>query len=140
MASRDPKHLHPDLEPLFHRHLEIARSLGIDLLLTDGYRSHEEQEILYQSGRTMPGSIRTYKRGGESAHNMRLPSGAPAACAYDVAFVEERNASGKAVKVSWTGPWNTVAGIGMALGLEWGGLWQMRDRPHFQLPNWESRR
>jgi len=46
---------------------ELAR-LGRPIV-TEGYRSPAAQDALYEQGRTMPGEVVTYKRGGESKHN-----------------------------------------------------------------------
>ena len=48
------------------------RLLGLPIV-TEGYRSPERQDELYTRGRSAPGPIVTYKRGGESKHNA-LPS------------------------------------------------------------------
>jgi peptidoglycan L-alanyl-D-glutamate endopeptidase CwlK len=38
-----------------------------------------------------------------------------------------------------TGLFEKVGAIGKKLGLEWGGGWtSIKDRPHFQLPDWGS--
>ena len=57
----------------------LARWLGDPVLRLAGvpfiaecYRSPERQDELYKQGRSKPGPIVTYKRGGESKHN-RLP-------------------------------------------------------------------
>ena len=66
------------------------RLLGLPIV-TEGHRSAAAQEELYTHGRSAPGPVVTYKRGGESKHNL-LPSRA-----LDVAFLL---ADGT---VSWSG-------------------------------------
>ena len=98
-----------------------------DFAVTCGHRTDAEQEELYAQGRTAPGRIVTYKRGGESIHNTD-PS-----CAVDVVpwpidwsdhsrFIELAGAMLYAARVR-------------GIPLEWGGHWQrFKDLPHFQVP------
>jgi len=51
---------------------ELAERLaarGMDALITDGFRSIEEQNKIFAQGRTTPGRVVTQARGGESNHN-----------------------------------------------------------------------
>ncbi|MCE5314048.1 MAG: M15 family metallopeptidase [Armatimonadota bacterium] len=91
---------------------------GIKVILTDGYRSIEQQDALYAKGRTKPGKIVTNARGGFSWHNFGN--------AADYAFVVNG-------KVTWDGPWATFGKIARQCGLEWGGTFKsIIDRPHVQ--------
>ena len=102
---------------------ELAR-LGRPIV-TEGYRSAADQERLYAQGRTTPGPVVTYKRGGESKHNL-VPSRA-----LDVAFLL---ASGQ---VSWSAELlRRFAQLMNAAGpaVRWGGDWPgWKDRPHFEV-------
>lgn len=96
---------------------------GITLGITSAYRTVEEQNRLYQIGRTKLGRVVTNAQGGQSWHNWRR--------AFDVCLL----VSGKPV---WEGgpvvfhAWNIVGERGEKLGLEWGGRFKRVDRPHFQ--------
>ena len=100
------------------------RLLGLPIV-TEGYRSPERQDELYARGRSAPGPIVTYKRGGESKHNA-LPSRA-----LDVAFLL---ADGS---VSWSGLLlSKFARLMKAADarVRWGGDWPgFKDRPHFEV-------
>ena len=102
----------------------VLRLLGLPIV-TEGYRSPERQDELYTRGRSAPGPIVTYKRGGESKHNT-LPSRA-----LDVAFLL---ADGS---VSWSGLLlSKFARLMKAADarVRWGGDWQkFKDRPHFEV-------
>ncbi len=110
----------------------LARWLGDPVLrlagrpiITECYRSPERQEELYKQGRSKPGPIVTYKRGGESKHN-KLP-----APALDVAFIlPDRD-------VSWSGLLlSKFARLMKAADarVRWGGDWPgFKDRPHFEV-------
>ena len=93
--------------------------------VSEGYRSVAAQDELYTHGRTAPGPVVTYKRGGESRHNT-VP-----ARALDVAFLLPDGTT------SWS-----VALLGEFAGLmkaadarvHWGGDWpKFRDAPHFEV-------
>lgn len=110
------------LNPEFRAKLEtFERRLtesGIEVKLTCGYRSIEEQNRLYAQGRTSPGRIVTNARGGSSWHNYGL--------AADYAFVVGG-------QITWNGPWHVFGRIARECGLEWGGDWKkFPDRPHVQ--------
>ncbi|MDQ2793117.1 MAG: M15 family metallopeptidase [Bacteroidota bacterium] len=100
------------------------RLLGLPIV-TEGYRSAERQDELYTRGRSAPGPVVTYKRGGESKHNA-LPSRA-----LDVAFLL---ADGS---VSWSGLLlSKFARLMKAADarVHWGGDWPgFKDRPHFEV-------
>ncbi|GAB2784664.1 hypothetical protein GCM10027175_24060 [Hymenobacter latericoloratus] len=94
-------------------------------IITECYRSPERQNELYAQGRSKPGPIVTYKRGGESNHNQGPPTPA-----IDVAFVL---ADGS---VSWSGLLLRKFARLMKYAdarVVWGGDWKMQDRPHFEV-------
>jgi peptidoglycan L-alanyl-D-glutamate endopeptidase CwlK len=102
---------------------ELAR-LGLPMV-TQGYRSPAEQNALYEQGRTKPGLVVTYKRGGESKHNL-VP-----ARALDVAFMLSNG------QVSWSAELLAkFAGLMKEASkvVHWGGDWPgFKDRPHFEV-------
>ncbi|MBJ6107651.1 M15 family metallopeptidase [Hymenobacter sp. BT523] len=102
----------------------VLRLAGLPIV-TECYRSPERQDELYKQGRSKPGPIVTYKRGGESNHN-KLP-----APALDVAFLL---ADGE---VSWSGLLlSKFARLMKAADarVHWGGDWPgFKDRPHFEV-------
>jgi len=93
--------------------------------ITECYRSPERQNELYAQGRSKPGPIVTYKRGGQSNHNLRPTP------ALDVAFLL---ADGS---VSWSGLLlSKFARLMKAADarVRWGGDWpRFKDRPHFEV-------
>ena len=110
----------------------LARWLGDPVLrlagrpiITECYRSPERQDELYKQGRSKPGPVVTYKRGGESKHN-QLP-----APALDVAFLLPNG------EVSWSGLLlSKFARLMKAADarVHWGGDWPgFQDRPHFEV-------
>ena len=102
----------------------VLMALGLPFV-SEGYRSPAAQDELYTHGRSAPGPVVTYKRGGESKHNS-LPSRA-----LDVAFLL---ADGS---VSWSGLLlSKFARLMKAADtrVHWGGNWPgFKDRPHFEV-------
>ena len=97
-----------------------------DFSVTDGHRSNEKQDALYAKGRTEPGPIVTWKKGGESIHNTR-PSRAIDLAPWPIDWDDEQRfieLGGMIMYAAW------LRGI----ELEWGGHWDWKDFPHFQVP------
>ncbi len=111
------------IQPLVQRQAdkivsEMAR-LGHPVRIVQGYRSIEEQNRLYEQGRTTAGAIVTNAKGGQSFHNYGV--------AVDFVFIKE----------GWNATdtlWQLLGKVGKAQGFEWGGDWQgFVDRPHFEM-------
>jgi len=102
--------------------LATAAKQGIVLVVTQAYRTFEEQAKIYAQGRTRPGRIVTYAPPGFSWHNWRK--------AFDVAI--QVFPGDTTPRDLYDGPWEVVGEMGEKLGLEWGGHWKVPDLPHFQ--------
>lgn len=92
--------------------------------LTCVYRSPQEQDALYNQGRTTKGPKVTNARGGQSKHNV-YPSKA-----IDIAFKTGR-------VVSWdVAYFREFARIILSVdsGIKWGGNFRtIKDNPHFEI-------
>jgi peptidoglycan L-alanyl-D-glutamate endopeptidase CwlK len=114
--------LHPSIQPMVGQTLDNAAADGIQLVVTQGLRTMEEQQALYDQGRTAPGKIVTNAKPGSSWHNFGL--------AFDVAIVD---ANGNPSWPEDNALWARVGAAGKAAGLVWGGdFTQFVDRPHFE--------
>jgi peptidoglycan L-alanyl-D-glutamate endopeptidase CwlK len=142
MASREIRDLSPAMQVLYNRFndrcrrdQDLARA-GVTVLLICTYRSDEEQEELYAQGRTKPGAIVTRAKPGKSKHNARLPTGEPAAEAFDVVPLRHGRpvwgTEGEDGEL-----WQKVGAHGVAVGLKWYGSPDaaFREFPHFQNPD-----
>lgn len=107
-----------------------ASKIGITILITDGFRSSEEQDALYARGRTEDGPVVTQVEGGNSYHNyglaidfaLRTKKGA---VIWDMEY--DGNKNGQA-------DWMEVVEIAKRLGFSWGGDWEnFPDYPHLQM-------
>jgi peptidoglycan L-alanyl-D-glutamate endopeptidase CwlK len=112
--------LHPILKEIATIFFDRLSENNLDFLITDAYRSIDEQNQLYSKGRTSKGKIVTQVKGGYSYHNYGL--------AFDIVPILD----GKLNYEDRTS-YNLAAQIAEPLGLEWGGNWKkFADIPHFQ--------
>lgn len=106
--------LRPGAREACEAFLKVCQDAGLDIFLTETYRSKERQEELYAQGRTKPGIVVTWTL--RSMHMER--------CAWDISF--------KSTGYDELGKFYDAGRIADALGIEWGGNWKTPDRPHFQ--------
>lgn len=119
--SRDITLLHPDLQKIIPQFLEECKRQGLNVKITDTFRTKKEQDDLYAQGRTKPGNIVTWVKYPNSFHNWGL--------AFDIC----RN-DGKDPYDNSDGFFDKVGEIGKKFGLFWGGDWKdTPDKPHFEL-------
>lgn len=101
--------------------IEECKKSNYQITIVQTLRTIEEQNALYAQGRTKPGNIVTYAKGGESFHNFGV--------AFDFCPVVNG-------KLDWNNLdlFKKVGSIGKSLGLEWGGDWSSpkTDLPHFE--------
>lgn len=137
MPSRYIKDLNPDLQKLCHMFLDECTHQGVKVGLSCTYRSGEEQDALYEEGRTKPGSIKTHARAGQSPHNCTDPDGNPASRAFDF-FVYMPDG----IQLDWSGDserWKKAIKIGQHLGLVSGSTFKsFKDNPHMEMPDWKD--
>lgn len=125
-----PTEIHPVVEEQLDKLIQKTAELGIVIVITDGFRSSEDQDRLYQIGRSKEGNIVTNAKGGESYHNFGLavdfaiktPSG-------DVIWDMNYDGNGNGIS-----DWMEVVESAKSLGFEWGGDWaKFKDYPHLQM-------
>ena len=116
----------PQVQPYARALVLKAAKAGITIKVISGLRTYEEQNDLYEQGRSKPGRIVTNARGGYSNHNFGI--------AFDVGVFEGTKYLDESPK------YKAVGALGIELGLEWGGNWKsIQDEPHFQLrPKWAA--
>ena len=100
--------LHPKLQPVATKLIELAQAKGINVKVICGTRTYAEQNKLYAQGRTKPGNVVTKARGGESIHNFGLAFDIGIFSADDKTYHGEHR------------DYKAVGLIGEQRGLEWG--------------------
>lgn len=129
----DRSKLHPQLNYKLGILLKKCSKKGIFLIITEGFRSREEQDKLYAKGRTAPGNIVTNAKGSSysSQHQWGI--------AFDIAMNYDIDGDGKVTDDTWNSKgFQKVAKIAKSIGLGWGGDWKFVDTPHFYLKKWGS--
>ena len=115
--------VHPAVKDKTLLILHKAYAENINVQVSSGLRTFEQQARLYAQGRTAPGNIVTNAEPGESVHNYGL------AIDYFLTTWDGQQAV-------WMvdNDWRRVAEIGKSLGFTWGGDWSsFPDYPHLQL-------
>lgn len=119
--SRDITLLHPELQAIIEKFLIECKKQSLPVLITDTWRTKDEQDKLYAQGRTVSGSIVTNSKYPKSAH------------CWGVAFDFCRNLKGKEYD-DGDGFFKKIGTIGKGLGLAWGGDWKdFVDKPHLEV-------
>jgi peptidoglycan LD-endopeptidase CwlK len=70
--SKAIEDLHPKLQTMAYAWLNACKKAGLEVAIISTYRDKQYQDWLFAQGRTRPGKIVTYARGGQSMHNFRL--------------------------------------------------------------------
>jgi peptidoglycan L-alanyl-D-glutamate endopeptidase CwlK len=119
--SRDKTKLHPELLQIAQEFEKRCKAAGLNVLITETYRTKQEQDALYAKGRTAPGNIVTNAKYPKSPH------------CWGVAFDFCRNVRGCEYDDS-DGFFRKCGEIGKSLGLAWGGDFRsFVDKPHLEL-------
>lgn len=119
---RDLRQLAPVTQIACNLFLEECEKQGVDVFITETYRSQERQNYLYEQGRTRPGNIVTWTR--RSNHTGRM--------AWDIACSPPNYLYDKEVL-------RMAGNIAESLGITWGGSWSTPDMPHFEVTNlWKA--
>jgi len=117
--SRNLKDLHPDIR---WRAEKLIENPPVPMLIYFTLRTFDEQQELWEQGRSKPGKIVTNAKAGQSYHNYGL--------AFDSCPVDENG------QPKWedTNGFNVIGEAGECFGLQWGGRWVgFKDRPHLQI-------
>lgn len=98
--------------------MDKCKAKGLNVLITETYRSQERQNYLYEQGRTRAGQIVTWTK--SSRHTSRR--------AWDIC----KNVKGQEYVDS--NFFKQCGEIAAELGITWGGIWKSSpDTPHFEI-------
>lgn len=134
------KNVHPDLVKIMKA--AITNS-PYDFRITAGARTAEEQNALYQMGRTRKGAIVTKADGYRNKSNHQIKSDGYGH-AVDIFVCGKYDESGNYIKFTSEQGYESskmkevadhIKATAKSLGLhiEWGGDWKFYDSPHFQV-------
>lgn len=116
-TCRDVAELNPVAQTAIRLFFQECAKAGINVFVTETYRSQARQDYLYAQGRSRSGKIVTWTR--SSRHTNRL--------AWDIAVCTP-NALYDTIAL------NKAGAIARKLGITWGGDWKSTpDKPHFEV-------
>ena len=119
-AIKDIELLDPKLIVLCILHIALCKQIGIEIVITETFRTGERQAMLYAQGRTTPGKKVTNAKKGKSLHEKGL--------AYDFAVLVKGKVDYRNVD-----DYYKAGHLAETLGLKWGG--RFGDNPHIELKN-----
>jgi peptidoglycan LD-endopeptidase CwlK len=124
MASRNPDDLVQSARSRCQDWVQACKARGVDVLVYCTFRSAAEQDSLYAQGRTKPGPVVTWAKGGQSWHQARR--------AWDaVPMVNGKPLWGFGQDLE---PWKVYVEEADKLGIEWAGRWDsFREYVHLQI-------
>lgn len=119
--------VHPKLVAAVEKIQFVMSYIGHPMMVTDGVRTLQQQQRLYQQGRGLAGPIVTHADGlaVKSNHQMKADGYGHA---VDMCFVVNG-------RPSWDEglPWKLYGEVAKSLGLDWGGDWRRPDKPHIEM-------
>ncbi len=117
IANKDITLLAPLVQEKLATSILVCHEIGYPVVVTEGYRTPQRQNFLYEQGRSRPGAIITKKKAWGSFHNV--------GCALDICFVVNG-------KWSWDKdlPWEKTAKVFQDHGFQW--LFPF-EKCHFQI-------
>ena len=114
---RDIKELTPEAQKACNLFMAECKKQGLNVLITETYRSQERQNYLYEQGRTRAGNKVTWTT--HSRHTSRR--------AWDIC----KNLKGH--EYDDTLFFKKCGEVARKLGITWGGDWTSPDMPHFEV-------
>ena len=133
------KKVHPNLVEVMKAAIENS---PFDFRITDGARTAEEQNYLYQQGRTRPGQKVTNCDGYKAKSNHQIKSDGyghavdifPCGVIENGEYRKFTSAEGYDEK-KLKSIANHILAVAKSknVNIEWGGNWKMNDTPHFEL-------
>ena len=126
-SEKKLQYLHPNLQNFFRELIKISPYY---FSITQGVRTAEEQNKLYQQGRTMPGKIVTNCDGYKLKSNHQTKSDG-LGHAGDIAVLVNN-------KITWEEKYYKEVAISARIlmqkyNIKWGGDWKnFKDLPHFE--------
>lgn len=120
-TCRDVNELTPAAQKACRLFLKKCEEAGLNIFITETYRSQERQNELYAQGRTEPGQIVTWTLHSRHTSRRAWDIAVNGPILYDISVIER------------------AGEIGKQLGITWGGYWDTPDKPHFEVTeDWKA--
>jgi len=120
-ACRDTDELSTLAQTACKLFMAVCKSKGINIFITETYRSQDRQNYLYAQGRTREGNIVTWTHSSRHTSRRAWDIACNGNTLYDKAIIKKAGA------------------VAAELGITWGGTWDTPDMPHFEIAeNWKN--
>lgn len=120
-ACRDINELSTLAQTACKLFLATCKARGINIFITETYRSQDRQDYLYAQGRTREGNVVTWTRSSRHTSRRAWDIACNGNVLYDKAMIRKAGA------------------VAAELGITWGGTWSTPDMPHFEIvENWKA--
>lgn len=120
-ACRDINELSTLAQTACKLFMAACKAKGINIFITETYRSQDRQNYLYAQGRTREGNVVTWTRSSRHTSRRAWDIACNGNTLYDTAMLKKAGAVAK------------------ELGITWGGIWDKPDMPHFEITtDWKS--
>lgn len=120
-TCRDINELTPTAQRACRLFLKKCEEAGLNIFITETYRSQERQNELYAQGRTKPGNIVTWTLNSRHTSRRAWDIAVNGPVLYDMSVIRK------------------AGEIGKQLGITWGGIWSPPDYAHFEVTNdWKA--
>lgn len=121
-ACRDMNELTPLAKKACDLFLKKCRKAGLNIFITETYRSQERQNYLYEQGRIRPGQVVTWTKSSRHTSRRAWDIACNGSVLYDMEMLRK------------------AGSIAKSLGITWGGTWDKSpDYPHFEIEaNWKE--
>lgn len=116
-TCRDINALTPTAQKACRLFLEKCKEAGLNIFITETYRSQERQNELWEQGRTKPGNIVTWTLNSRHTGRMAWDIATNGPNLYDMTVIRKAGA------------------IAQGLSITWGGNWYTPDYVHFEITN-----
>lgn len=114
-TCRDINELTPTAQKACRLFLSKCAAAGLDIFITETYRSQKRQNELWEQGRTKPGQIVTWTLNSRHTSRRAWDIACNGTTLYDMSVLRQAGA------------------IAAKLGITWGGTWTTPDYPHFEI-------
>jgi peptidoglycan L-alanyl-D-glutamate endopeptidase CwlK len=112
--------LHPKVNQDFTDFInECESQFDITIRVVQGLRTFQEQQALYEQGRTTPGNIVTDSQAGQSYHNYGL--------AIDIVPIDDNG-----TQLEWGFDFSRLVNLATQWSITWGGNFKFKDYDHFE--------
>ena len=113
-----------ELAPLARQACELfmtkCKAAGLDIFITETYRTQERQNYLYAQGRTRAGQIVTWTKNSRHTSRMAWDIACNGGILYNLTVLAK------------------AGEIAAGLDIIWGGTWKVQDKTHFEInTNWK---